>query len=458
MSFGSKICKYQDDIIRDLTALVAIPSVREKSEEGKPYGVESARALDCILAMAESMGLKTKNVDGYAGHAEYGEGGEIAAVLAHVDVVPVGEGWDSDPFTVTKRGSLYFGRGTADDKGAAVVALYCLKALKDEGVLGKRRLRAIFGAGEETGMDDLEHYFETEPLPQMAFTPDAEYGVCNREKGILHFNILGSGASEIVEYLEAGTVVNAVPDHAEAKIICTEEHFQALQKAAENSGGQFELEKTPDGANIVSHGKAAHAMQPETGRNAASYLVELLCAVFPEQELGDFLVFLHNAIGLETDGGSFGVQQADEPSGKLTFNLGLLKMEASGACAGVDIRYPVLASGEQIISAIEDRVQKAGFKAEVYAHNPPLYLPDGSPFVNLLKDSYREVTGEEAQLYATGGGTYARAVRGRGVAFGPFFQDEPDRRLHNSNEHIDIERFMLHAQICLEAMYRMLTA
>ncbi len=458
MGFGKKICKYQNEIIRDLAALVAIPSVRGKAENGMPYGAQSARALDCILAMAESMGLKTKNVDGYAGHAEYGEGDEIAAVLAHVDVVPAGEGWESEPFTVTQKGNLYFGRGTADDKGAAVAALYCLKALKDEGVLGKRRLRVIFGAGEETGMDDLDHYFETEPLPQMGFTPDAEYGICNREKGILHFNILGSGISEIVDYLEAGVAVNAVPDRAEAGITCTEEHFQALLKEAEVSKGKFDFEKTPSGAKIVSHGIAAHAMQPETGLNAAAYLIELLCAVFPEQKLGSFLAFLHKAVGLEIDGTSFGVKQDDEPSGRLTFNLGLLKMGPSKACASIDIRYPVLASGEQIISEIEERVKKAGLKAEVTSHNPPLYLPDGSPLVDLLKESYREVTGQDALLYATGGGTYARAIRGRGVAFGPFFQDEPDRRLHNANEHIDIEKFMLHAQICLEAMYRMLIA
>ena len=74
---------------------------------------------------------------------------------------------DTDPFTMTKIGNQYFGRGVADDKGAAVVSLYCLKVLQDEQVVTKRRIRTIFGAGEETGSDDLERYFEKEPMPVM---------------------------------------------------------------------------------------------------------------------------------------------------------------------------------------------------------------------------------------------------------------------------------------------------
>ena len=76
MSFGSKILKYREEMLRDLARLVAIPSVRSEAREGMPFGENSARALQTILAMADEMGLKTKNVANYAGHAEYGEGRE----------------------------------------------------------------------------------------------------------------------------------------------------------------------------------------------------------------------------------------------------------------------------------------------------------------------------------------------------------------------------------------------
>lgn len=60
-----------------------------------------------------------------------GEGEETLGILAHVDVVPVGEGWTYPPFSGTIADGKIFGRGTLDDKGPAMMCLYCMKALKD---------------------------------------------------------------------------------------------------------------------------------------------------------------------------------------------------------------------------------------------------------------------------------------------------------------------------------------
>lgn len=458
MSFGSKILKYQEDIIKDLAELIAIPSVRGEASEGMPFGKESADVLDLILNKADGMGFTTKNIGGYAGHAEYGEGSEVAAVVAHVDVVPAGEGWDTDPFTLVKKGNLYFGRGTADDKGAAIVALYCLKVLKDENVQAKRRMRVIFGAGEETGSDDLEMYLESEEMPVMAFTPDAEYGICNREKGILRMSVSEKkNDSKVVREFVSGTVVNAVPAKAVAVIECSEEEYSKLQEAAKEAKGEFHFEKTENGSRITSLGTASHAMQPQEGFNAATHLIQLLVQVFSYDRLGSLIRFLSERIGTELDGESLGIRQSDKESGPLTLNLGLLNIGADFSSAGIDVRHPVLSDGDTIFSAISESADKYGITAMLLSNAKPLYLPEDSSFIALLKDSFAEVTGQPANVYSTGGGTYARAFGGRAVAFGPFFADEPDRRLHNTNENIDIDRFMLHAQICLEAMYRMMT-
>ena len=56
----------------------------------------------------------------------------------------------------------------------------------------------------------------------------------------------------------------------------------------------------------------------------------------------------------------------------------------------------------------------------------------------------------------TGGGTYARKLGGKGVAFGPNFKGD-DIRMHNADESVDKENFLRHMQICFEAMYRMYT-
>lgn len=115
-------------------------------------------------------------------HAELGEGEENAVVMAHLDVVPAGEGWDSDPYTMVIRDGKAFGRGVSDNKGPAIVALHCLRALKEAGVVGKRKLRVVLGSAEEIGMQDMGHYFSKEQMPTMGFTPDACYGVCHCEK------------------------------------------------------------------------------------------------------------------------------------------------------------------------------------------------------------------------------------------------------------------------------------
>ena len=79
-----------------------------------------------------------------------------------------------------------------------------------------------------------------------------------------------------------------------------------------------------------------------------------------------------------------------------------------------------------------------------------------SELIRLLSESYSAVTGEEAPLYTTGGGTYARQLGGRGVAFGPNFPDD-DVHMHDADESVDKQNFLKHMQICFEAMYRLYT-
>ena len=167
LSFGEKILKYKDDILKDLAALISIRSVSSQSED------ETKRALEFILNRAAEMGLEAENVRDIAGHVQYGDGGRLCGVLTHLDVVPAGSGWSSDAFELSRRDGRLYGRGVADDKGAAIIALYCLKALKDEGIKGKNALRAIYGTREEVGMECIKTYLEAQPLPDMSFTPDS---------------------------------------------------------------------------------------------------------------------------------------------------------------------------------------------------------------------------------------------------------------------------------------------
>ena len=150
----------RENILRDITRLVAVPSVEGTPEPGAPFGAGPKAALDKALEIAAELGLQTYNADGYIGWAEtgpIGEGQKFLATITHVDVVPEGNGWDADPYTVRVKDGWLLGRGVADDKGYPV--------------------RALLGANEETNMHDVDYYAEHYPMPAFCFTPDAEFPV-----------------------------------------------------------------------------------------------------------------------------------------------------------------------------------------------------------------------------------------------------------------------------------------
>ena len=449
MSFGENILKYKDELLADLDTLMKIPSVSSSDENA------AASALSFVLDRAIDMGFATSYIGGMAGHVEYGQGEGLAAVLAHVDVVPAGEGWSTEPYCLTERDGRLYGRGVVDDKGPAIIALYCLKALKDSGIEPERRLRLILGAAEEIGMEDMELYFREYEMPDMAFTPDSEYGICTNEKGILQLEVYSrDNDSTLIGKLSSGSAVNAVPSRAEALIDCTEPEDSRVRGAADKSPCSCGFIRTMDGLGISVSGRAAHACVPQEGINAAMHLIRLLSECFGRMSLGSLCSFLDDAIGLENDGASLGIACSDEQSGALTVNVGVTEIDETCARARIDIRYPVSASADEIFEAVSEKAAYDGLMTKVLNHEAPLSVDENAPITRILSAAYKEITGEEPKLYSTGGGTYARTLKNNGVAFGPVFEGDP-ARIHDVDESIDKENFFRHAQICLEAMYRM---
>ena len=132
-----------ENMIADLRELVSYKSVY--AEDEKPFGSENRKVLDAALKMMEKVGLRTKNLDYYCGYGEVGEGDEVIGILSHLDVVPEGDGWDSDPYTLIEKDGLLYGRGSTDDKGSVIANLYALKYLIDSGYRFKKRVRLILG-------------------------------------------------------------------------------------------------------------------------------------------------------------------------------------------------------------------------------------------------------------------------------------------------------------------------
>ena len=454
MSFSQKILEYKDDILKDLQELLQIRSVY--AEDPK----KCREALDWMLKKGEEFGLVTKNIEGKAGHIELGSGGKLCATLTHLDVVPAGDNWDCDPFALTIKDGKLIGRGVADDKGCALLTLYCLKILKDCGIEGKNTLRAIFGTDEEVGMTDVVAYFAKEDMPDMSFTPDSGYGICSAEKGILQLEISSKHQDySLLTEMKGGTATNAVPDKAYALLNCTDSDDNQLMRLADarEDEGEYEFSYTIDGLMISHKGKAAHACEPYLGQNAILELIDLLASNFNLDSLGKLCSFISTNIKLESDGTRMGMKMRDSQSGELTLCLSTINIDEEGAKATIDIRYPVTFGGKELIRRVKKAAEHENIDVKILSHTLPLCLDDSKPIIPILKEAYEEVMGEAPLMYSTGGGTYARKLGGNGVAFGPVFPGE-DARLHNSNEGISEENFWKHAQICLEAMYRMYTA
>ena len=140
LEFRKRIEEKKENLVADLAGCIRIPSVYAEDGSGYPYGKKVQECLEYMLETAARLGFPVHNMDNQLGWCEYGEGEEMIAVLCHLDVVPEGDGWTVPPYEGLVRDGRIYGRGTMDDKGPAMAALYGLLALKEAGVPLKRRI------------------------------------------------------------------------------------------------------------------------------------------------------------------------------------------------------------------------------------------------------------------------------------------------------------------------------
>ena len=198
------------------------------------------------------MGLEPHDGGGYAGFADLpGESGQQIGVIGHVDVVPAGEGWDFDPFSLTCKDGVLVGRGTSDDKAPLLTALYGLKFWLDRGANLRHAVRFIFGCNEESGMGDVPYYLEHNDAPDFLFTPDAEFPLCYGEKGQFGATLTSGIIEGAIASFTAGTAPNAVPGIARA-VVCVD--AENLPKA-----DRIEVSSCEEGALVTATGIAGHA-------------------------------------------------------------------------------------------------------------------------------------------------------------------------------------------------------
>ena len=415
----TKIDEYLDQtwnsIVEDIRTLVEIPSFEEPelAAPGEPFGPGPAAALDKALSIAAGMGFDTANVDGFMGYADFpGKSETQVGIIGHLDVVPAGPGWTFPPFKVTEKDGYLMGRGTLDDKGPVMIALYAMKFWKDQGVEFPYTLRFLFGANEETDLRDVEYYRERFADPAFLFTPDAEFPVCYGEKGGYNGTITSEPMPDrVVLEMKGGAATNAVPGEAEATILINTDDLQGTDNIT--------LERLDeDRVRIFAKGKSAHASMPETGVNAIALIIDYLL----ENNIGtpkeqDWFKF-EKALLENTDGSGVGLATSDEHFGPLTIIGGTVATENDCFVQTVDSRYPTSISGDEIQAILSEQADKVGAGVENTMLLPPFLVSPESPVIQALLSAYNEATGQDAKPFTIGGGTYAREFTS-GASFGP---------------------------------------
>ncbi|MGW6277550.1 M20 family metallopeptidase [Kribbella sp. NPDC055071] len=137
----------EDLLVRVTTDLVRARGQNPPGEEAATVAVLAAAGrelgLDVVTTPVEP-GRDNVSITVAAGN------GPGLLLLGHTDVVPVGDGWSTDPFGAAIRDGRIYGRGGSDMKGGLAAALVALATLRGTELSGPVELAAVVDE-EETG-------------------------------------------------------------------------------------------------------------------------------------------------------------------------------------------------------------------------------------------------------------------------------------------------------------------
>lgn len=438
--FDKIIENSKNAMLETVCELIKFPSVSlETNNSTMPFGEECQKVLEYTLDLAEKLGFRTKNLDGYCGYIEFGEGEEMVGIVGHLDVVPakLEDGWSSPPFEAQIRENKIYGRGSIDDKGPVVASLYAMKAILDSGEKLNKRVRLILGLNEEKNWKCIHYYKKIgEETPTIGFSPDADFPCIYAEKGILSVRL---------------THPFSIPDQEILNIDCNHNALNVVPKYCsitlkdKTSGNVQKLEFT---------GTPAHAAHPDLGDNAITKLVESLNANSPETES----TFLHKLYDLDLfnihSPKFFSDTKIEDESGILTSNVGFIGYKNNRLEIGFNLRVPVTTLLEEIKTKFETLAEIfPDIEIKFTSEQAPLYVPKDSYLVQTLTKIFNEKTHQNLKPIAIGGGTFARAFPNM-VAFGANMPNQKDM-CHQVDEFIDIDTLLLSSKIYAEAIYEL---
>ncbi len=456
----------KDEMVKETCNLINIPSVSEDDQEhtSTPFGKNASDALEYALNLGKKLGFRTKNVDGYCGYIEFGEGEKLVGIIGHLDVVPSGDGWSTPPFCATIKNGNIYGRGAIDDKGPVIASLYAMKAIKDNLKINAR-VRLILGINEEKDWKCIEHYKQTEEIPTIGFSPDADFPCIYAEKGIAtvwlkqDYTKYKNLPIRMQEIDCNDNAINVVPKYCKVKLaidtskVDLNDVFLFINTEINKLHFDISCSIQHSAIELVSNGIQAHAAHPDLGKNAIARMLILLNRIFKNFHATiPIFEFFEKYIGTELDGKSLGIDSVDE-SGILTLNVGNFSLENTLLQIGLNLRIPVNTPIEEVTNTISQIGNNYFLETIVSGTQQPLYVPKSDSLVQTLCHIFNKINHSNYAPIAIGGGTYARAFKNC-ISFGANFPGDTDM-CHQADEFINIDKFVLSCKIYAEAIYEL---
>ncbi|APU70929.1 dipeptidase PepV [Companilactobacillus crustorum] len=462
IDWEKEVSHRSDELINDLSELVSIDSSRDTEHKTSdfPLGPGPAKALQTFLHFADRDGFKTKNVDNLAGRIELGDSDDAIAILSHVDVVPEGPGWKTNPFEPVIKDGNFYARGASDDKGPGLAAYYAMKIIKELNLPTKKSVQLILGTDEESEWVGINHYMEKEQLPENGFSPDAEFPAINGEKGIVSFKVnFPAPTIGLIKQFNAGIRPNMVPQNADVKIDLTKVEAEDLKAKlndflADNKEVQGSITINDDIADVQIIGKGAHAMEPFNGINAATYLAKFLINLNLNDSEALYFSFIADKLHLDFAGKNLSIANKDDVMGSLTVSPNMYEYDDAQANILLNIRYPKGDDGNSLTTKINQALPE-NVSAVIEGHNQlPHFVSVNDPLVQALVGAYRDHTGDDTEPFTVGGGTYGRILK-HGIAYGAMFPGD-ENVMHQPNEYINIDKLLKSTAIYADAIYRLI--
>ena len=439
MNYRKLLDKYHDEMLETLKEFCTIPSVYDETTKTKekPFGEEVDKALKYIGKLGESKGFAVEYCDGYATEMTIGSGKKMIGIYAHADVVPASGNWTNPPFEPVVYDNRIYARGTSDDKGPLIAALYATKALEEAGLIKDYKVRIVVGGDEERGSSCLEHYFHDmkKPGPKYGFTPDSDFPLIYGEKGIVDFYPEIEVKIPNVKSIRGGVATNAVCDRVEVEMEKSKDFIAYLDE----KGIKYSVENK----KIIFEGKSCHGSTPEQGVNAALICLECLGDFYEINELSKIGKCLQ-----ETSGKSFGCYTNSKLLGDSTYCVGMINYEKNKLSFTVNFRYGETTDNKEIVKKFDEFFAT---KSTIKEASPHLLYDPKSTLVQTLLKAYRKETHDKSAPLTTGGGTYAKHAQNT-IAFGALFPNRVST-MHEPNEYMPLDDFYLSAVIYARAIH-----